>query len=89
MAGSHSVSDLRQLVILHPQSHTQFKTQNQGMGVAHSGLGLPISGNSQDSLLETCPQANMMHIIPHYDSAQVILGCTKLTVNANQHILYL
>lgn len=45
MAGSHSIRDLRQLVILHPQSHTQFKTQNQGMGVAHSELGLPIPIN--------------------------------------------
>lgn len=45
MAGSHSVRDLRQLVILHPQSHTQFKTQNQGMGVTHGGLGLPTPIN--------------------------------------------
>lgn len=54
-----------------------------GDGTVHSGLTSPVSIKDEQSSSQTCPQTKQIkknHVIEPF---QVILGCFKVTVNAN------
>lgn len=53
--------------LLAPASFLSYTVQDSlpGNDATHNGLGLPTSINNQDGSLQTCPQANLVRMMPH------------------------